>query len=91
MNWGWLASRSEPTPQAFQTLREFAGAEPIRYCMRPVISWRARKLATALGVSPLGSTDTAMICALAAVLAPIRFCATRRLEVISGQMSGQFV
>ena len=35
--------------------------------MRPVIPCRARKLATAFGVSPFGSTDTAMICALEAV------------------------
>ena len=32
-----------------------------------------------------------MICTLEATLGPIRFSATRRLEVISGQMSGQFV
>ena len=59
--------------------------------MRPVISWRARNAATALGVSPRGSTETAMICALEAIAGPIRFWATRRFEVISGQMSGQLV
>ncbi len=49
-----------------------------------------RKCATARGVSPRGSTETAITCTRRA-LAPSRSSALCRLAVISGQMSGQFV
>ena len=46
-------------------------AEPTRYCIRPVISCWARKRRDGLAACrPCGSTDTAMICTLAATFGP---------------------
>src|SRR4051794_4333028 len=48
------------TPHAFHTGASVLRV-PIRYSMRPVISCALRNALTVLGVSPLGSTDTARI------------------------------
>ena len=74
-------------PYFFQT-RSSCRLEPIRYSMRPVMSWFEMNWLTALAVSPFGSTETATTCTFLAS-GPSCWSAECRLPTISGQMSGQ--
>src|SRR5207248_7889808 len=78
----------EVIPHALQVLASSA-FEPIRYCILPLIWCCLKNAATVLGVSPTGSTETAMIWSLCAS-APSSCWAVWRLATISGQTSGQW-